>query len=78
MFLTRLGRNAKALVNGDITQFDLDPPERSGLLAAQRILKEVDGIAFVQLTQDDVVRHRLVQRIINAFDARDREEESRK
>jgi phosphate starvation-inducible PhoH-like protein len=78
MFLTRLGRNAKALVNGDITQIDLDPPERSGLLAAQRILKDVDGIAFVQLTQDDVVRHRLVQRIINAFDARDREEESRK
>jgi phosphate starvation-inducible PhoH-like protein len=78
MFLTRLGRNAKALVNGDITQIDLDPPERSGLLAAQRILKDVDGIAFVQLTQDDVVRHRLVQRIINAFDTRDREEESRK
>jgi phosphate starvation-inducible PhoH-like protein len=78
MFLTRLGRNAKALVNGDITQIDLDPPERSGLLAAQRILKDVDGIAFVQLTQDDVVRHRLVQRIINAFDPRDREEESRK
>ena len=75
MFLTRLGRNAKAIVNGDVTQIDLDPPARSGLLAAQRILKDVDGIAFVQLTQDDVVRHRLVQRIINAFDARDRSEE---
>ncbi|HEX5132053.1 MAG TPA: PhoH family protein [Candidatus Krumholzibacteria bacterium] len=75
MFLTRLGRNAKAIVNGDITQIDLDPPSRSGLLAAQRILKDVEGIAFVQLTQDDVVRHRLVQRIINAFDARDRREE---
>ena len=74
MFLTRLGRNAKAVVNGDVTQIDLDPPSRSGLLAAQRILKDVDGIAFVQLTQDDVVRHRLVQRIINAFDARDRRE----
>jgi phosphate starvation-inducible PhoH-like protein len=74
MFLTRLGRNAKAVVNGDVTQIDLDPPSRSGLLAAQRILKDVDGIAFVQLTQDDVVRHRLVQRIINAFDAHDRQE----
>ena len=74
MFLTRLGRNAKAVVNGDVTQIDLDPQSRSGLLAAQRILKDVDGIAFVQLTQDDVVRHRLVQRIINAFDAHDRRE----
>jgi phosphate starvation-inducible PhoH-like protein len=73
MFLTRLGRNAKAIINGDVTQIDLDPPTRSGLLAAQRILSDVEGIAFVQLTQDDVVRHRLVQRIINAFDARDRQ-----
>ncbi len=72
MFLTRLGRNAKAIVNGDVTQIDLDPPGRSGLLAAQRILSDIEGIAFVQLTQDDVVRHRLVQRIINAFDARER------
>lgn len=69
MFLTRLGRNAKAVVNGDVTQIDLDPPSRSGLMAAQRILREVAGIAFVQLTQDDVVRHKLVQRIINAWDA---------
>jgi phosphate starvation-inducible PhoH-like protein len=74
MFLTRLGRNAKAIVNGDVTQVDLDPPSSSGLVAAQKILKNVDGIAFVTLTQDDVVRHRLVQRIINAFDARDRDE----
>ncbi len=75
MFLTRLGRNAKAIVNGDVTQIDLDPPSRSGLLAAQRILKDVEGISFVYLTQDDVVRHRLVQRIINAFDARDRQDD---
>lgn len=72
MFLTRLGRNAKAIINGDVTQIDLDPPARSGLLAAQRILSGVEGISFVQLTQDDVVRHRLVQRIINAFDAYER------
>jgi phosphate starvation-inducible PhoH-like protein len=74
MFLTRLGRNARAVVNGDVTQVDLEPPSRSGLVAAQRILRGVEGIAFVYLTQDDVVRHRLVQRIINAFDARDRNE----
>jgi phosphate starvation-inducible protein PhoH and related proteins len=73
MFLTRLGRNAKAVVNGDVTQIDLDPPSRSGLLAADRILRGVEGIAFVHLTQEDVVRHKLVQRIISAFDARDRE-----
>ncbi len=73
MFLTRLGRNAKAIINGDVTQIDLDPPGRSGLLAAQRILSDVEGISFVQLTHDDVVRHRLVQRIINAFEAHDRQ-----
>jgi phosphate starvation-inducible PhoH-like protein len=77
MFLTRLGRNAKAVINGDVTQIDLDPPTRSGLLAAQRILGGVEGIEFVQLTQDDVVRHRLVQRIISAFDARDRQSAER-
>ncbi|MDH3197416.1 MAG: PhoH family protein [Candidatus Krumholzibacteria bacterium] len=71
MFLTRLGTNAKAIVNGDVTQIDLEPPTRSGLLAAERILAGVDGIAFVYLTGDDIVRHRLVQRILHAFDRRD-------
>ena len=68
MFLTRLGPNAKAIVNGDVTQIDLEPPSRSGLLAARRILSEVEGISFVELTRDDIVRHHLVQRIINAYD----------
>ena len=67
MFLTRLGDRAKAIVNGDITQIDLDPPSRSGLIEAQNILSDVGGIKFVYLTEEDVVRHRLVQRIINAF-----------
>jgi len=71
MFLTRLGTNAKAVVNGDITQIDLEPPTRSGLLAAERILAGVEGIAFVYLTGDDIVRHRLVQRILHAFDRHD-------
>jgi phosphate starvation-inducible PhoH-like protein len=68
MFLTRLGANAKAMVNGDITQIDLEPPSRSGLVAAQGILSAVDGIKFVHMKEEDVVRHRLVQKIISAFD----------
>ena len=67
MFLTRLGNNAKAIVSGDITQVDLHPPSRSGLVEAQKILSDVDGIEFVYMTEEDVVRHKLVQRIISAF-----------
>jgi phosphate starvation-inducible PhoH-like protein len=67
MFLTRLGANAKAIVNGDITQIDLDPPSRSGLVAARRILSSVEGIKFIYLGVEDVIRHRLVQSIIDAF-----------
>lgn len=67
MFLTRLGSNAKAIVNGDITQIDLDPATRSGLVEAQDLLASVEGIKFVYLTEEDVVRHKLVQRIIRAF-----------
>jgi phosphate starvation-inducible PhoH-like protein len=67
MFLTRLGHNAKAIVNGDITQIDLDPPSASGLIEAQRVLEGVDGIEFIYMTEDDVVRHKLVRRIISAF-----------
>lgn len=67
MFLTRLGTNAKAIVNGDVTQVDLDPATRSGLVEAKNLLSSVDGIKFVYLTEEDVVRHRLVQRIIRAF-----------
>jgi phosphate starvation-inducible PhoH-like protein len=67
MFLTRLGDHAKAIVNGDITQIDLDPPSRSGLIEAQRILSDISGIKFVYMTEEDVVRHKLVQRIIKAF-----------
>jgi phosphate starvation-inducible PhoH-like protein len=68
MFLTRLGQNARAIINGDITQIDLEPPSRSGLLAAQRILEDLEGISFVYLGRDDIVRHRLVRRILSAFD----------
>jgi phosphate starvation-inducible PhoH-like protein len=68
MFLTRLGQNAKSIINGDITQIDLAPPSRSGLLAAQRILSGMEGLSFVYLGRDDIVRHRLVRKILSAFD----------
>ncbi len=76
MFLTRLGQNAKSIVNGDITQIDLEPPTRSGLLAAERILAGVEGLEFVYLGRDDIVRHRLVRRIIRAFDGGSSEDPS--
>ena len=68
MFLTRLGVNSRAIVNGDITQVDLPSKPQSGLIEIQRILKDVEGIAFVYLDRKDVVRHRLVRDIIHAYD----------
>ncbi len=68
MFLTRLGFNSKAVVTGDITQIDLPPDKRSGLKDARRVLHGVEGLAFVELTQKDVVRNALVQRIIHAYE----------
>lgn len=69
MFLTRLGENSKAIVTGDVTQIDLADPERSGLVAVREILEGVEGIRFVFFGEEDVVRHRLVKRIIRAFNA---------
>lgn len=68
MFLTRLGFNSKAVVTGDITQIDLPPERNSGLLEVQKILGDVKGIKFIYLTAEDVVRHELVQRIIEAYE----------
>lgn len=67
MFLTRLGFGSKMVITGDITQIDLPKGKESGLKDAERILKNVPGIRFVYLTQDDVVRHTLVQKIIEAY-----------
>lgn len=67
MFLTRLGFGAKMVITGDVTQIDLPRGKRSGLREAARILGEVEGIAFVQLEDADVVRHPLVQRMIRAY-----------
>jgi phosphate starvation-inducible PhoH-like protein len=72
MFLTRIGYDSRCVVNGDSTQIDLPGNKRSGLREAMQALDRVDGIALVPLTEDDVVRHALVQRIIRAYrDLRD-------
>ncbi|MDM8264001.1 PhoH family protein [Limosilactobacillus vaginalis] len=68
MFLTRLGFGSKMVVNGDISQIDLPHGTRSGLISAERILKDIKSIKFVQFTAEDVVRHPVVARIINAYE----------
>lgn len=68
MFLTRMGQNAQMIINGDITQIDLIRKEQSGLVQATQILKGIDRIAFVQMSSDDVVRHPLVQKIIERYE----------
>jgi phosphate starvation-inducible PhoH-like protein len=73
MFLTRLGFGSKAVVTGDITQIDLDRNLGSGLVEVQQVLRNVPGISFIGLTEGDVVRHTLVQRIINAYQAQNGE-----
>ncbi len=67
MFLTRLGFNSRMVVTGDVTQVDLPRDQRSGLVVVGEILEDVEGIDFVRFTGDDVVRHRLVQRIVEAY-----------
>src|SRR5436190_23291489 len=68
MFLTRLGYSSKAVVTGDITQIDLPPHKHSGLVEAHHALKNVEGVAIIEFTRHDVVRHPLVQRIISAYE----------
>lgn len=70
MFLTRLGFDSRAVVTGDITQIDLPPERGSGLLEVRSILADVEGIGFTYLTGEDVVRHELVQRIIEAYETK--------
>ncbi len=76
MFLTRIGFGSKAVVTGDITQIDLPQGKTSGLREAQQILTRIEGIRFVLFDERDVVRHTLVQSIISAYDALDREREA--
>jgi phosphate starvation-inducible PhoH-like protein len=67
MFLTRIGFGSKAVVTGDITQIDLARGQKSGLVEALDVLKTVRGISFIYFELEDVVRHPLVQRIVNAY-----------
>jgi len=69
MFLTRLGFGSRVVITGDITQIDLPEGKQSGLILVNNILKDIDGIEFIYLTADDVVRHNLVQKIVNAYKA---------
>ncbi len=68
MFLTRMGSHSKVIINGDLTQIDLENKKRSGLVKVESILKNVEGISFVRFTGEDVVRHKLVQRILAAYE----------
>jgi phosphate starvation-inducible PhoH-like protein len=78
MFLTRLGLNAKMIVTGDITQIDLPPAQKSGLIQAMHILKDVRGIGKVEFNKQDIVRHKLVQQIVEAYEQFDEKEKIRK
>ena len=77
MFLTRIGANAKAIITGDPSQIDLPRNQHSGLHKAIRILQNIEGIAHIELTEEDVVRHRLVKAIIKAYDKEHAKEELR-
>ncbi|MDR3058063.1 MAG: PhoH family protein [Prevotella sp.] len=74
MFLTRLGMNAKMIITGDITQIDLPPSQQSGLKHALRILNGVKGIGHIEFDKGDIVRHKLVQRIVEAYEKEDKRE----
>lgn len=78
MFLTRIGFGSRAIITGDITQIDLPDGKKSGLREAQKILKDIEGIAFCTFTEKDVVRHPLVQKIIKAYEKYDEQREKNK
>ncbi len=75
MFLTRMGQNTKMIVTGDMTQIDLPRSVRSGLAEAMQVLEKVKGISMIKMNDKDIVRHRLVTRIVNAYDAYDKKRE---
>ncbi len=75
MFLTRIGFGTKAVITGDVTQIDLGRGQKSGLIEAQKVLKDVRGIAMTQFLSQDVVRHPLVQKIVNAYERYEQQQE---
>ena len=78
MFLTRLGANAKMIITGDMSQIDLPSTQTSGLVQAINILGDIKGIGFVRFDKSDIVRHRLVQAIVEAYDAYDKKQREKK
>ena len=72
MFLTRMGWNTKMMITGDLTQVDLPKGQRSGLREAYDLLKDIEGISFIEMNQKDIVRHKLVTRIVNAYEQYDK------
>ncbi|HOI27327.1 MAG: PhoH family protein [Paludibacteraceae bacterium] len=78
MFLTRMGMNSKIIVTGDVTQIDLPPSQRSGLIDALEVLRDTKGIAKIEFDIKDIVRHQLVQQIVEAYDARDKRRREKK
>ena len=77
MFLTRMGMNTKMIVTGDMTQIDLPRPQKSGLVEALKILQDVEGIAVIRLNQKDIVRHKLVTRIVEAYEHYEKEQDNK-
>ena len=75
MFLTRMGHNTKMIITGDMTQIDLPRQVRSGLLDALEVLKEVEGISFIFMNEGDIVRHKLVTRIVRAYEQQEKQKE---
>lgn len=78
MFLTRMGTNTKMIITGDCSQIDLPASQKSGLTEALRILKGIEGIAFVELNKKDIVRHKLVTRIVEAYDKDEKKKEEKR
>jgi phosphate starvation-inducible PhoH-like protein len=77
MFLTRMGLHSRIVVTGDVTQIDLPPGQKSGLVHAIRILDGVDSIAIVRMSRGDIVRHPVVQRVVDAYERAEKESPER-
>lgn len=77
MFLTRMGQNTKMIITGDMTQVDLPHNVKSGLKEAREVLQDVKGISFIEMNEQDIVRHKLVTRIVNAYNRYDKEKKDR-
>jgi len=76
MVLTRMGNGSKMIITGDITQIDLEPGQKSGMIEAIETLRRIKGIGYAKLTQRDIVRHRLVQNIVQAYKKRGKPDKS--